>query len=110
MSFVTPYDYAKKIIRDVRRQGCCYELYPVLNGDKITVHYVVDGDRIGNYESSKNFAVGLPQQFLQETITRMKGLLKTDKENSYFATPYDWKSKLKKHKKISFAWYSGRIT
>jgi hypothetical protein len=93
---LTPKQFAEYLIRTVQNQGCCYDLLPELSKDKIVVRYLVDGDRIGWYESSRNFGSGLPVEFLRETIKCMKQQLVEQEiglKESYW--------KLKKQKKVN---------
>jgi hypothetical protein len=56
-AIITSEQFAREFIRVVQKQGCCYDLLPEAVGNKIKVSYIVDGDRIGWYESSRTFFV-----------------------------------------------------
>lgn len=56
---------AKSIRRSIKNQGCCDQLKPTLLAGVLRVTYRVDGDRVGFYESSKDFLDGMPRHVLQ---------------------------------------------
>lgn len=92
---LSPEQYAKYLIKTIKKQGCCYDLLPVFGGKGITIKYVVDGDRIGFYESENSFGIGLPKEFLAETFKSIKMLLANGMQESAFAKPY-WENRKKK--------------
>ena len=94
---LTPKQYAEYLIKRVKAQGCCYDLLPILNKNKIVIKYVVDGDRIGFYESEKSYGKGLPEKFLKATFKEIKLQLASGAQESAFAKPY-WDNKKKKEK------------
>ena len=89
-------NYARHTIATIKNRGGCYDLLPEVVGNKIKVSYIVDGDRIGWYESSKTFSI--PQlddgqnkhSFVVHVVRDIKRLLVG--QETGLAVPY-WEQK-----------------
>ena len=78
---ITPNQYAKSIINEIKEYGSCYDLIPENMFSRLRVHYVVDRDRMGWGASYKDFGIELPFEFRKKTAEYMEKLL-TNQETS----------------------------